>query len=95
MKRIYVEKGIFIRVNDSGKLSPRCFEATVKTTFKNLPDATSLFKAIHREWDSVYMYDTKKGYLVEFKVCTDNLHDAIDKRNKVNDIVEGWKHERK
>lgn len=95
MKRVYVEKGIFIRVGDSGKIPPKCFEVSVKTTFKSLPDALSLFKAIFKEWDSVYMYDTKSGYLVEFKIYTENLQDAIEKRNKVNGIVEVWKNERK
>lgn len=95
MKRVYVEKNIYIRISDSGSVQPKCFEVSVKTTFKKLPLAIDLFKELNQFWDNIHIYDTKSGYLVEFKWYTDNYVKAVESRNCVNSAIEGWKNERK
>lgn len=39
MKRICVDKGIFLKVNDSGKVCKNCFEVSVKTYTENMNEA--------------------------------------------------------
>lgn len=95
MKRIYVDKGIFLKVNDSGKVCKNCFEVSVKTTFKKLSFATDLFKKLYDNWNTVYLCETKNGFLVEFKTYTENMNEAVMIRNQVNSVVEVWKNERK
>ena len=95
MKRIYLEKNIFLVINASGKPCKNCFEVTVKTTFRKLSKSLSLFKRLYDNWDTVYMCETKQGFLVEFKTYVDNLQEAQRIRNDVNAVVGVWKNERK
>ena len=40
------------------------------------------------------MYDTKEGYMVEFKGYTDDMEEAIALRNKVEAILEVLENEK-
>lgn len=92
-RRIYVEQGIYIIVNN-GKISGKCFEVAKRRKFHRLPDAIRLFKILYNNWSTVYMYDTKEGYMVEFKGYTDDMEEAIALRNKVEAILEVLENEK-
>lgn len=85
-RRIYVEQGIYIIVNN-GKIPKNCFEVAKRRKFHRLPDAIRLFKVLYNNWNTVYMYDTKEGYMVEFKAYTDDMEEAVALRNKVEDLI--------
>lgn len=85
-KRIYVEQGIYIIVNN-GKIPKNCFEVAKRRKFHRLPEAIRLFKVLYNNWNTVYMYDTKEGYMVEFKAYTDDMKEAVELRNKVEYLI--------
>lgn len=85
--RIYVEQGIYIIMN-KGRIPKNCFEVAKRRKFHKLPDAIRLFKTLYNNWNTVYMYDTKEGYMVEFKSYTDNYEDAVALRNQVEAVLE-------
>lgn len=43
MKRVSIEQGVYIKINDNGKLSPKPFEIKKGRTFSKLGDAVKLF----------------------------------------------------
>lgn len=85
-RRIYVDQGIYIIMNN-GKIPRRCFEVAKRRKFHKINDAVKLFKALYDNWKTVYMYNTKEGFMVEFKAYTDNLEEAVALRNQVESIL--------
>ena len=83
MKRIYVQEGIYVIINNSGNIPKKCFEVAKRRTFPTLPKAIKLFKVLHKKHDSVYMYHTKAGFMVEFKTYAESLGEAQDIKNDV------------
>lgn len=85
-KRIYVEQGIYIILNN-GKVPKKSFEVAKRRKFHRLPDAIRMFKVLYNNWNTVYMYDTKEGYMVEFKAYTESLDEAVELRNQVEYLI--------
>lgn len=83
MKRIYVQEGIYVIINNSGNIPKKCFEVAKRRTFPTLPKAMKLFKFLHKKFDSVYMYHTKAGFMVEFKTYAESLVIAQDIKNDI------------
>lgn len=83
MKRLYVQEGIYVIINNSGNIPKKCFEVAKRRTFPTLPKAMKLFKLLHRKYDSVYMYHTKAGFMVEFKTYDESLVIAQDTKNDI------------
>ncbi|HBI7084866.1 TPA: hypothetical protein K8M77_000337 [Clostridium perfringens] len=94
MKRIYVQEGIYIVVNNSGTVPKKCFEVAKRRTFPTLPSAIKLFKFLHRKYDSVYMYHTKAGFMVEFKTYAESLGIAQDIKNDIEATLEVFENDK-
>lgn len=90
MKRVYVEAGIYIIVNKSGKVSDKCFEVVKVRTVPIFKDAITLFKKLHSKWNCVYMYKTDFGYRVEFKTYRNSLFDARAIKEEVETVLGEW-----
>lgn len=88
MKRVNVESGINIIINDNGRIPNKGFEVVKGRTFRDCKGATRLFKALLQDYRTVYMYDTRWGFKVEFKTYVNNLHEAIALRCEVEEKLE-------
>lgn len=87
MKRVSIEQGVYIKINDNGKLSPKPFEIKKGRTFSKLGDAVKLFKALYSHWNTVYLYEAKTGYYVEFKAYSNSYEEAVSIRNQVEAVL--------
>ena len=90
MKRVCVEQGIYLRINDNGKVSNNCFEIVKVRTIWQFKEAIQLFKKLHSLFPTVYMYKGSNGYRVEYKSYTDNLNDAQKVKAEVEAVLEVW-----
>lgn len=94
MKRVYVESGIYLRINDNGKVSDNCFEIVKVRTIFNFKDAIKLFKILHSHFPTVYMYKGSNGYRVEYKSYCNNLDEAEATKEKVESVLEVWENDK-
>lgn len=94
MKRINVESGINIIINDSGNVPKKGFEVNKARTPYNFSDAIKLFKVLHSKYPTVYMYKVATGYRVEFKAYVSNYGEAIALRNEVEAVLEVYENDK-
>lgn len=92
MKRINVESGVNIIINDNGRIPPKGFEVVKVRTPYSFKQAIRLFKALHSQYECVYMYQVATGYRVEFKTYATTLHEAVALRNEVEGLLEELEH---
>lgn len=93
MKRINVESGINIIINDSNRIPAKGFEVVKVRTFQTLGEGMKLFKILFSKYPSVYMYKTKAGYMVEFKTYVETFDKAQALKEEIEGIIEVFENE--
>ncbi|MDK0636865.1 hypothetical protein P5F55_13770 [Clostridium perfringens] len=94
MLRVYVQEGIYIIINNQGKVSNKCFEVVKVRTKLDFKVAIKLFKKLHSIFPSVYMYKVSNGYRVEYKSYFNNLPEALEEKNKVERVLEEFENDK-
>lgn len=94
MKRVYVEEGIYLRINNKGNIDNKCFEVVKVRTKFDFNLAVKLFKKLHESFKQVYLYKGSNGYRVEYKSYHSNLYEAQAVKQMVEEVLEEFENDK-